>query len=192
MAISDALMTAIGTLTVASFVAGIQYLNLQRERLNQKIATVKWQNDYFIDFRKWSDEAMLQLSEAMHLCERQGDELEAKALMEALYQLRIKLSAQIDCGRWFFPNHVAAYGMHKEAAFQGYRHEVLDGLVSAYKSVCMIKFTGSADNREQRKSIQVAKRIFTGEIQKILDPRRRNEEFRNLVGAAGQGGAQDA
>jgi len=41
-----------------------------------------------------------------------------------------KISAGIDAGRLYFPNSEAdKLGLHKEAAFRGVRHPVLDMLV---------------------------------------------------------------
>jgi phytoene/squalene synthetase len=43
------------------------------------------------------------------------------------------LSYAIDAGRLYFPNSEAdKYGLHKESAFRGVRHPVLDMLVRVY------------------------------------------------------------
>lgn len=179
---TSTLISAVSAL-IAAFVALVAVRNLRREQLNQKIASVKWKKEYFSDLMKWSDEAMLQLSEAMHLCELDPKRLEGSKFFDLRHSLRIRLSAQIDRGRWFFPNYATAdYGQHKPEGFRGFRHEVLDGLVLAYKALCNLDEANVSNNREQRKVIEQAKRLFTGEVQKILDPRSRDEEFQKLIG----------
>jgi hypothetical protein len=169
-----AVVAALGTLvTVWSF---------RREQLNQKIGAAKWKMEYFADLLKWSDEAMYVLSEAMHLCELAPTRMGEGKFFEQRHLLRLKLSALIDRGRWFFPNYaIEAYGQHKPEAFRGYRHAALDGLVTAYRELCSLDYQSGKNNSDRRDGIEMAKRTFTGEIQKVLDPRSRDDEFRKLV-----------
>ncbi|MFM2088115.1 MAG: hypothetical protein RLZZ237_2984 [Pseudomonadota bacterium] len=167
---------------IAAFATLIAVRNLRREQLNQKISSAKWKKEYFSDLMKWSDEAMLQLSEAMHLCELDPKRMEGSKFFDLRHSLRIRLSAQIDRGRWFFPNYaIADYGQDKPEGFRGFRHEVLDGLVFVYKELCNLDEANVSNNQERRKIIKQAKRLFTGEVQKILDPRSRDEEFQKLL-----------
>lgn len=172
---------------ISAFIAALSALvsvwNYRREQLNQKIAVAKWKKEYFADLLKWSDEAMLQLSEAMHLCELDPKRMEENSFFEQRHELRVKLSAQIDRGRWFFPNYAQdQYGQHKPEAYKGYRHAVLDGLVFAYRELCELNYSDRMKNVERRRNIEHAKKLFTGEIQKVLDPRNRDEEFQKLLG----------
>jgi len=168
---------------IALLSAIVSTANLRREQLNQKIAAAKWKKEYFADLLKWSDEAMLLLSEALHLCELDPKRLGDSKFFDMRHSLRVKISAQIDRGRWFFPNYeIDDYGQHNPEAFRGYRHEVLDALVSAYKELCLLDYADVTKNSNRRDEIRRAKRSFTSEIQKVLNPRSRDDEFRKLLG----------
>ena len=157
--------------------------NSSREQLNQKIEAAKWRREYFSDLVKWSDESMLLLSEALHLCDLDPQKCETGKFFDSRHALRIKLSAQIDKGRWFFPNYaVDQHEQHKEAAFRGYRLAVLDGLVFTYRAVTSLDYVNGANKTAARVQIEQGKKLFTSEIQQILDPRTRDEEFRKLTG----------
>jgi len=157
--------------------------NYHRELLNQKMTAAKWKKEYFVDLLKWSDECMMLLSEAMHLCELDPTRMADNRFFESRHDLRIKISAQIDRGRWFFPNYATEkYGQHKHGAFRGYRPAVLDGLVSAYHELTALDYANAARNAGKKNIIEDAKRLFTTEIQKVLDPRNRDEEFANIIG----------
>jgi len=183
MKIEVAVIVSVVSAIIAAVSAGIAYRNYRREQLNQKIAAAKWQREYFVDLLKWSDECLLQLSEALHLCDLDPQRCEKRKFFDARHTLRIRLSAQIDRGRWFFPNYAAEeHGQHKEGAFRGYRPAVLDALVYAYRSVTSLNYVDGSQNGPRRKELETAKRQFTSEIQAVLDPRQRDEEFRRLIG----------
>ena len=125
---------------------------------------------------------MILLSEALHLCELDPQKCEKGKFFDTRHMLRIKLSAQIDKGRWFFPNiDTDRHGNHKVEAYRGYRQKVLDGLVSTYVSVTELNYHDGSENGEIRESIEKAKRQFTSEVQKILAPNSRNKEFEKLT-----------
>jgi len=177
------LITAISAV-VAALSALVGVWNFRREQLNQKIATAKWRKEYFSDLLKWSDEAMVLLSESFHLCELDPKRMANNEYFERRHKLRVALSAHIDRGRWFFPNYATdQYGQHKHEAFQGYRQAVLDGLVRTYQEVSRLDYADSTKNQARRAAMEEAKRLFTSEIQKVLDPRTRDEEFKKLTAA---------
>ncbi|MBD1208400.1 MAG: hypothetical protein H9535_08220 [Ignavibacteria bacterium] len=170
------------SVTIAAISTTVAIRNFRREQLNQKIQAAKWQKEYFIDLVKWSDESMILLSEALHLCDLDPQKCEKGKFFDIRHMLRIKLSAQIDKGRWFFPNiDTDRYGKHKVEAYRGYRHKVLDGLVYTYDSVTKLNYYDGSKNEEIRGSIENFKRQFTSEIQKILAPNSRNKEFKELT-----------
>lgn len=183
MALEPAIVVSIVSTIVAAGAVAINVRNYRREQLNQKIQTAKWKREYFQDLLKWSDESMLLLSEALHLCDLDPQKCEKGRFFDTRHDLRIKLSAQIDMGRWFFPNYAPEeHGQHKQAAFRGYRHAVLDALVFAYRAVTNnMNYVDCSKNGPARNELEKAKRLFTSEIQKVLDPRSRDEEFRKLI-----------
>ncbi len=186
MDISTATLISAISAFIAAISALISVWNYRREQLNQKISAAKWKKEYFSDLLKWSDEAIQILSESMHLCELDPRRMEGSKFFDTRHFLRIKLSAHIDRGRWFFPNYtVPGVGEQKPEAYRGYRHEVLDGLVAAYRELCALDYVDSSKNRERRICVEQAKRLFTSEIQKVLDPRSRDYEFQKLLSSVG-------
>src|SRR5436305_2023981 len=108
--------------------------NLNRERLNQQLSFISAEQKYFEDMRKWADQLSDALTEAIHLCELDPNRLQGESFFDRRHRLAITISSMIDRGRWFFPNaEIDEYGASKEAGYRGYRHEVLDGLVYAYR-----------------------------------------------------------
>ncbi|MCS6473702.1 hypothetical protein NX871_27720 [Burkholderia thailandensis] len=182
MSLEPAVFVSAIAACISAVSALVAVWNFRREQLNQRIAAAKWKKEYFSDLLKWSDEAMLLLSESLHLCDLDPKRMEDNRFFEVQHTLRVKLSAQIDRGRWFFPNYaVEQHGTHKSTAFRGYRPEVLDGLVHAYRAVSSINYVEQSKNRQHRPEIEAAKRLFTSEIQRVLDPRSRDEEFKKLL-----------
>ena len=100
------------------------------------MTAAKWKQEYFADLLKWSDDSMLLLSEALHLCELDPKKMGDGKFFESRHLLRVKLSAQIDRGRWFFSNYATEqHGQRKHSAYRGFRPAVLDGLVYAYREI---------------------------------------------------------
>ena len=98
------------------------------------------------------------------------------------HRLLIAISNAVDKGRWFFPNiDAGGHGSNKPKGFQGYRHEVLDGLVQAYRSLGQLDYTKQASNVRVRDDLVSAKRAFVGEVQQILDPAGQQDEFGRLA-----------
>jgi hypothetical protein len=178
-----ATIVSIVSAAIAASSAAIAFSNYSREELNQKIQTAKWKREYFAEVVKWSDESILLLSEALHLCDLDPQKCEKGEFFDNRHVLRIKLSAQIDKGRWFFPNYaIDEHGQQKEVAYRGYRPAVLNGLVFAYRAVTSLDYIDMTKNTDARMEIERGKRLFTGEIQLVLDPRTRDEEFKKLIG----------
>lgn len=178
----DPVMIAAASAFISALAAIVSALNLRREQLNQKIVAAKWKKEYFADLLIWSSEAIHHLSEAMHLCELDPKRMEPNKFFDLRHALRVTVSAHIDRGRWFFPNSATElYGQRKSEAYRGYRAAVLNALVAAYETLCSLNYIDTRENAPHRKSIERAKREFTSEIQKVLDPKSRDEEFRKLL-----------
>jgi len=167
---------------ISALSALIATWNYHRERLNQKMTAAKWKKEYFADLLKWSDESIFLLSQSLHLCELDPRKMENNKFFELKHELRINLSAQIDRGRWFFPNYaIEKHGQHKHEAYRGFRPAVLDSLVFAYRAVSTLNYSDNSQNIKMREVVANAKRLFTSEIQKVLDPRSRDEEFEKIT-----------
>lgn len=183
MSVEPAVLISAIAACISAISALVASWNYHREQINQKITAAKWKKEYFADLLRWSDESMVLLSRAFHLCELDPKKMESNKFFELRHELRVSLSAQIDRGRWFFPNHTPEdHGQYKHEAYRGFRPAVLDGLVFAYRAVSALSYDDASKNIGSREIIKDAKRLFTSEIQKILDPRSRDEEFRKVTG----------
>jgi hypothetical protein len=152
--------------------------NLLRELMNQRINLVATRLKYFEDFRKWADQLVDVLTEAIHLCDLDPKRVVGETFFHRRHRLQITLSAMTDRGRWFFPNiEVDDHGAHKELGYRGYRHELLDGLVSAYRCLGKLDYENGDNNRSIRDDLTAAKRHFVGQVQKIIDPTKQGTEF---------------
>lgn len=131
----------------------------------------EWTDQHFGGVRAWAAEVCHAISEATHLASCSQDEWERKDVV------LIKLSALIDTGRWYFPNHWAEdYGTHKEPAYRGVRQEILDCVVGAYDLLSKESLTV-----RDRKNFTAYQREFVSRIQEILDPRMRDKEIGRVL-----------
>src|SRR5260370_37839018 len=122
-------------------------INFRRERLNQRMQFAKLQQDYFASLRAWADQITDLLSEAIHFAELDPQRCADGGCFEQRNRIRVALSSLIDRGRFFFPNlHTDQHGQHKERAFQGYRQEVLNSLVAAYRAATRLDCNNAANN----------------------------------------------
>lgn len=153
--------------------------NWKRELINQRLNIVATELKYFEDFRKWADQLGDALTEAIHLCDLDPTrEYKGELFFDRRHRLRITVSSMIDRGRWFFPNiEVDDHGANKELGYRGYRHELLDGVVSAYICLGQLDYRNKQNNRSLRDQLTICKRHFVGQVQKILDPNDRSKFF---------------
>jgi hypothetical protein len=93
---------------------------------------------------------------------------------DQLRALRHRLSALIDCGRLFFPNHAPdKKGADNPVAYQGFRQRILSRLVAAYNVISKFEQLKSDEHRLERLSrLNDLRRMFVSEAQLALDPRR--------------------
>lgn len=91
-------------------------------------------------------------------------------------ELLSDLSAQIEIGRFYFPNALQknVIGAHKHTAYQGLRQIVLDHLMDFYR----IAYSGIRD-LDLLRSLE---RKFTSYVFEVLDPRTRNAEYLKYTG----------
>ncbi|MGJ5037874.1 MULTISPECIES: hypothetical protein [unclassified Bradyrhizobium] len=175
-----ALFAAVTSVWFSTRTLGLAYFK-------QKLDVMTTELNYFEDIREWGEEVVDALSEAVHLCDLDPKRLDpvsgfkGESFFERRHRLLVAISSMIDRGRWFFPNtRVEDHGMDKEPGYQGFRHEVLDGLVSAYKSLGRVDCQNKQNNQARRDELTGCKRHFVGRLQIILDPTRRSEVFKEL------------
>jgi hypothetical protein len=114
IAIISAVISLGGALASAYF----SYRGLRDARLNQFLQTVAVRDQYFARLRSWADEALGLLAEAVHSCDLDPKKMPSGQFFMKRHDLRVRLSAVVDRGRWFFPNvRIDEHGSHKEESF---------------------------------------------------------------------------
>ncbi len=176
---------AVGQL-VAAFLALIALIvsvrtSRAQQRLSQDLAKeqsqllfeqVRMQRDS--DILGWTRECVHVLADCEAFFEGSGPAGLTAELREQLRGLRHRLSALIDCGRMFFPNHAPdKKGADNPAAYQGFRQRILSRLVSAYTVVSKFEKLKSDEHRLERLArLNALRRMFVSEAQLAIDPRR--------------------
>jgi hypothetical protein len=179
-----ALGAAIVALTTSLSTLAFAILNYRREIVNQKIQYANLKQQYFAGLRSWADQLADLLSEAVHFLELDPTRCQNNEFFQKRLALRTAISSYIDRGRWFFPNlHSEEVGLTKERAFRGYRQEVLNSLVAAYKALTDANYVTGENNRAVRERLVEAKRHFVSQVQETLDPAIRDQEFRYITKA---------
>ncbi|WP_049975985.1 hypothetical protein [Azospirillum sp. B506] len=169
-----ALGSVIVALIAAGFVAWDRITARPVERLTLQV-------EYFNGLRAWADSCCDVLTEACHLSYLDPTRCDGESFFVQRQRILVALSSLIDRGRWYFPNYKVEYGQHKEAAYRGHRHEILDSLVAAYKSVRQLNYTERGENAAICKKILQGKRIFIGNVQDVLAPNDQKDEFLKIM-----------
>ena len=152
--------------TVISLVA--VWLATKSQSRMDRLAHQSWTDAYFRDIASWAGEVCQSISAAIHLVEIEDD--------VARRQVLIRLSAAIDMGRWFFPNHAfEEYGLKKEPAYRGVRQPLLDWIVRAY-DICR----GEVAQGNAHSSLVECQRQFVSAIQEVIDPRQRSAQIKRV------------
>jgi hypothetical protein len=95
------------------------------------------------------------------------------------------LSALIDRGRFFIPNHLPeTVGPGKPSAFRGLRHPALDYLVAAERLLAGPASDLSGVFPSAQAALVSMKRHFVSQIQEILDPRTQNKAIAKRIRAS--------
>jgi hypothetical protein len=145
---------------------------LAREQSQLLFEQVRMQRDS--DILAWTHECVDVLAECEGLVESAATAAPGPEAREQLRALRQRLSALIDYGRMFFPNHAPdKKGAENPAAYQGFRQRILSRLVAAYNVVAKLEALKSDQHRLDRLARLVElRRKFVSEAQLALDPRR--------------------
>lgn len=151
-----------------------QYLSqaLAKEQSQILFEQVRMQRDS--DILAWTHECVHVLAECEGLVESAAAATPASEARYRLRALRQRLSALIDCGRLFFPNHAPdKKGADNPAAYQGFRQRILSRLVAAYNVISKLEALKSDQHRLDRLARLVElRRLFVSEAQLAIDPRR--------------------
>lgn len=114
----------------------------------------------------WYGKNTYIISELLHLKENENyaDDRKNKLLSD--------LSAQIEIGRFYFPNidHGDKFGEEKQLAYRGYRHYVLDLLIWIYKEL-------KEEEEPSKEDLEFWMREYTSIIFEIIDPKTRLKQI---------------
>ena len=129
------------------------------------------EDQYAERVRDWA-EATVEVTTALHRLCRDGC---TEAEFAGKDDLRTRLSAQIDKGRWLFPNAIAEpHVLRHEAAFRGIRQPVLESLVAVYNATANLTATSRIDAGP---AVLEAHRAFVSEVMIALDPASTKKRF---------------
>ena len=153
-----------------------------RQKQFQEVELANWTHQYLAEIRKWADEVVHAMSEAILLCDLDPKRTQEPNLFDRRHAMMGRLSALIDRGRWFFPNeHMKTNQMDRRIVFRGYRDPILDPVVHAHDAVKELNFNDQTQNIVPRKDLVRIKRDFTDRMQVVLDPNSRNADFERFV-----------
>jgi hypothetical protein len=145
-----------------------------REQI-EKTITIRQLNS---ELKIWADDVIDILSAIGHLCDL--DPKRTENFFIKRHDLLIKLSAQIDKGRFYLPNtNKSEYGQHKQSAFQGITREPISHMKKCYKILDkQISYLDGNINTPLKKELMDIKRSFCASIQDELNPQKYFIEFR--------------
>jgi hypothetical protein len=146
--------------------------DLAKEQSQLLFEQVRMQRDS--DILGWTQDCVHVLAECEAFFESVSPAGLTAESRDRLRALRHRLSALIDYGRMFFPNHAPdKKGADNPAAFQGFRQRILSRLVAAYGVVSKFERLRSDEHRLERLGrLNELRRMFVSEAQLAIDPRR--------------------
>lgn len=154
---------------VAAWIVARQSIRVSR--LDNQLA-------YFSSLRSWADEIIAANETAIHLCDLEPPQTKDPSFFNRRYELLCKFSGLLDRGRMFFPNlRQGELGGHKESAFQGYRHKILDSVFASYQQVRRMNYESQEGNDERKQELVKIERTFVSEVQAMLNPQEWSKEY---------------
>lgn len=146
-----------------SLCLGVFYLRDRRQ------SRFSFEREHVRDLLQWHSEIVEILIRLRSAVRQQADAPREADL--------VRLSAKIECGRFFFPNldKGDGFGAEKPPAYRGYRNLALDFLVASYNLFC------SADAARHLRQAESLQRHFTALIFEVVQPRTRLQRMRSLT-----------
>jgi hypothetical protein len=165
-------LVGLGAALISVLGALMTYLISTRQtRVN--VENLKFSNDTAVI--AWANRVVSMMSEGQELA-KIAPRADAGWIAERQVALAFGLSALVDEGRWYFPNHGKKDGDEgMPTAYRGHRQAILDHIVAGYDAV------QSLAEPTAQNAIGVARRNFVSDVQQAVDPSRRQwvmERFR--------------
>jgi hypothetical protein len=176
-------LVSAGVALLAAFASIYFSIRTRRDASTQRrIQILSLRRQYDSDLRKWADEVSEVMTEAVFLCKLDPAKLAANEFFTRRHNIRIRLSALADRGRWFLPNvNPDEHGQHKPVAFRGFRQPSLDSVIGAFRLVGGLSYQEQAPNLECMSELVRIKKSFVSELQSILDPNEKEKETTKLI-----------
>jgi hypothetical protein len=132
------------------------------------------------EIRRWADETVAVMTNALTWTYLPEPSDGPHTLITRREEILSVLSSAVDRGRWFFPNEMPdAHGDWKQPAYRGFRPAVLDCLVVTFNAFKGATPPGPYD--DTRAKLIAQRKEFVSLIQLRLDPKKRDEEFQELL-----------
>jgi hypothetical protein len=130
---------------------------------------------------RWGSEVIDLLAEAERLTRSRARFASAETMEQARSELSFRLSARVDQGRLFFPNvSHDLVGTDRPFANRGYRPPILDAMMLVHERLRRLTHDVTPEAAERDgTAVFNARRAFVSELQRALDPRRRELIFDN-------------
>lgn len=138
----------------------IAFFTLRLNALLSNTRKYEMQRNYYCEVLHWYSETNSVLCELKHLLLHDPEQFR-----NAKSKLLARLSAQIDIGRFYFPNKRDGYGDNKPLAYRGLRNIILDYLVFSYQL-----YAQNEVESIKTEYIEKLQREYTSEIFEILCP----------------------
>jgi hypothetical protein len=149
-------------------------------RRQHRLQTFGIQRQADADIRRWGDETVSAMTDALTWTYLPHAASEPHALTMKREEILSRLSSAVDRGRWFFPNELPdVHGDWKPLAYRGFRPAVLDCVVGTFNALKDSAPTGPYD--KARTTLIAQRKEFVSLIQARLDPKKRDEEFQSLL-----------
>ncbi len=168
---------------VAAIVAVVAMaVTILSARKAYRLHNLQVRNEYLAHVRAWACEVVAVMSESVIACELDPEKVDD--FFGLRNDLRTRLSALIDRGRWFYENTAQGeIGQWKERAFRGLAPKVISTIKQVHALVESLNYREADKNTKRRQLIVDAKREFTSEIQEHLKPSAMATEWAETNGS---------
>lgn len=131
----------------------------------------------------WGADVIRQMAAAEQLVQSRGIFDDSDAFDAERRKLLAQLSAAADQGRLFFANVLHdVVGQDRPAAFGGYRPAIIDAILLDHERLRRMPVEASVEEWAGEATPMLnARRAFVSELQRAVDPRRRDEVFKTLA-----------
>jgi hypothetical protein len=147
---------------------------LQKQRQIEEIRSLRTRVDS--ELISWGVRSIERLAEAHILLQTKGSGSTDVDLCKMRDQTQAAISALVDRGRLYFPNHSADVDWpswkNRPLANKGFRDPILDALMIAHEELRRIDLANSQAFAAAAKNVFAARRAFISELQDWISPRK--------------------